>query len=205
MSDLITGDDGRTRCRWGTATDDYAHYHDTEWGRPTFDERTLFEKICLEGFQSGLSWLTILRKRGNFRRAFADFDAATIARFDAGDIERLLGDAGIIRHRGKIEATVNNAQRLVQLHEDHTSLAALIWSYEPEAWPTPASFGDLPAVTHESTALARRLKKLGFRFVGPTTVYAAMQAMGVVNDHLDGCWVRQVCLDERAASSPPIN
>ena len=197
-SSLAIGDDGRPRCSWGTSTDDYAAYHDTEWGRPTIDERTLFEKICLEGFQSGLSWLTVLRKRQNFRAAFSDFDAATVAEFDEPDIERLLDDAGIIRHRGKIEATINNAQRLVNLHDRGTTLGALIWSFEPDEWPAPSSTSDVAAVTPASTALAKQLKKLGFRFVGPTTAYAAMQAMGIVNDHLDGCWVRDDCLTDRA-------
>ncbi len=200
---LVLGDDDRQRCSWGASTPDYARYHDTEWGRPTIDERTLFEKICLEGFQSGLSWLTILRKRENFRVAFADFDAATVADYDEPEIERLLGDAGIIRHRGKIEATINNARRLVELHESGTSLGAVIWSFEPADWPAPTSMGDVPAVTDESTALAKHLKKLGFRFVGPTTAYAAMQAMGIVNDHMDGCWVRDSCMRERAAITPP--
>ncbi len=200
---IVIGDDGRPRCSWGTSSDDYAHYHDAEWGRPTIDERTLFEKICLEGFQSGLSWITILRKRDNFRAAFADFDAPAVAEFGDADVERLLGDAGIIRHRGKIEATINNAQRLVELHDADTSLGALIWSHEPTTWPTPSSMSDVAAVTDESAALAKNLKKLGFRFVGPTTAYAAMQAMGVVNDHMAECWVRQECLDERAAITPP--
>ena len=198
MSDLVIGDDSRARCSWGASTPDYARYHDTEWGRPTFDERTLFEKICLEGFQSGLSWLTILRKRENFRVAFDHFDAEQIAGYDDDDVDRLLADAGIIRHRGKIEATINNATRLVELHESGTTLTELLWSFEPDESPAPSSMSDVPAVTEESTALAKQLKKVGFRFVGPTTAYAAMQAMGIVNDHLDGCWVRQACLDERA-------
>lgn len=202
---LVIGEDSRPRCSWGASSDDYAHYHDTEWGRPTIDERTLFEKICLEGFQSGLSWITILRKRDNFRAAFADFDAAAVAEFDESDVERLLQDAGIIRHRGKIEATINNAQRLVELHEADTTLGALIWSFEPETWPTPSSMSDVQAITDESTALSKRLKKLGFKFVGPTTAYAALQAMGIVNDHMDGCWVRQECLNERAAITPPTD
>ncbi len=202
-SSLVIGDDGRPRCSWGTSTDDYATYHDNEWGRPTVDERTLFEKICLEGFQSGLSWLTILRKRENFRAAFADFDASLVAEFDEPEVERLLDDAGIIRHRGKIEATINNAQRLVELHEVGTTLGALIWSFEPEHWPAPSSMNDVAATTPASTALAKQLKKLGFRFVGPTTAHAAMQAMGIVNDHLDGCWVRDDCLADRAVVTVP--
>lgn len=200
---VVIGDDGRPRCSWGASSEDYARYHDTEWGRPTIDERTLFEKICLEGFQSGLSWITILRKRENFRAAFSNFDAAAVAAFDEVDVERLLGDAGIIRHRGKIEATINNAQRLVELHEADTSLGALIWSYEPATWPAPSSMSDVAAVTDASGALAKQLKKLGFKFVGPTTAYAAMQAMGIVNDHMTDCWIRQECLDDRAAIAPP--
>ena len=201
--DLVAGDDGALRCAWGVNTADYARYHDEEWGRPTTDERTLFEKICLEGFQSGLSWLTILRKRDNFRSAFADFDAATVAAFDEADIERMLADAGIIRHRGKIEATINNARVLNQMHDDGAGLAGLIWSFEPATAHAPRSMADVPATTHESTELSKALKKRGFRFVGPTTAYAAMQAMGVVNDHLDGCWVRDACADERARVTVP--
>lgn len=195
---LHTDDDGRSRCAWGVSAPDYVHYHDTEWGRPTLDERTLFEKICLEGFQSGLSWLTILRKRDNFRIAFAGFDPEAIAAFGPSDVERLLSDSGIIRHRGKIEATIDNAERLLELHDRGTSLGELIWSLEPVDRPAPTSISELPAVTAESTALSKQLKSLGFRFVGPTTAYAAMQAMGVVNDHIDGCWVRDACLAERA-------
>jgi DNA-3-methyladenine glycosylase I len=200
--DLVVGDDGRERCGWGASTPDYADYHDHEWGRPTYDERTLFEKICLEGFQSGLSWLTILRKRENFRNAFADFDADSVADFGETEVERLLGDVGIIRHRGKIEATINNARVLRSMHADGHTLSALIWSYAPDVDsgpppPGPRSHAEVPAVTDASTALAKQLKKLGFRFVGPTTAYAAMQAMGVVNDHLEGCWVRSACFDER--------
>lgn len=206
MSDsIVIGEDSRPRCSWGASSDDYALYHDTEWGRPTIDERTLFEKICLEGFQSGLSWITILRKRDNFRAAFVDFDAAAVAEFDETDVERLLQDAGIIRHRGKIEATINNAQRLVELHEADTTLGAVIWSFEPDTWPTPSAMSDVAAVTDESKALAKHLKKLGFKFVGPTTAYAALQAMGIVNDHMADCWVRQECLDERAAITPPTD
>lgn len=202
---VVIGDDGAPRCTWGASTDDYAVYHDTEWGRPTVDERTLFEKICLEGFQSGLSWLTILRKRKNFRAAFENFDADAVAHFGDPHVERLLGDAGIIRHRGKIEATINNAQRLVELHDAGRTLGGIIWSHEPASWPTPTSMADVPAVTEESTALSKQLKKLGFRFVGPTTAYAAMQAMGVVNDHMADCWAREACLDERAALTPPTD
>ena len=198
MSDLVLGDDGNLRCGWGVSTPDYITYHDTEWGRPTSDERTLFEKLCLEGFQSGLSWLTILRKRDNFRAAFENFDHEAVASFGEDDVDRLLGDAGIIRHRGKINATINNAQALLELHAAGRTLAGVIWSHEPDPErPAPQSFADVPATSPESTALSKELKKLGFRFVGPTTVYAGMQAMGIVNDHLDGCWMRAECEAER--------
>jgi len=185
--------DGRARCSWAASTVDYAHYHDTEWGRPVDDERTLYEKLCLEGFQSGLSWLTILRKREAFRDAFANFDATRVAGFGSSDVDRLLDNSGIIRHRGKIEASISNAQTLVRLWDEGGSLASLIWSFQPERSAPPRSFDDVAASTPESAALAKELKRLGFRFVGPTTTYAAMQAMGVVNDHLEGCWVREVC------------
>jgi DNA-3-methyladenine glycosylase I len=169
---VVVGSDGIARCWWGDSTDDYRAYHDGEWGMPVADDRRLFEKLCLEGFQSGLSWLTILRKREAFRAAFAGFDFERVARFDERDVERLLGDAGIIRHRGKIEATINNARRAVELVEAEGSLAAYVWRYEDGA---------------DAAALAKDLKRRGWRFVGPTTVYAFMQAMGLVNDHLPGC------------------
>ncbi len=201
--DLSMGDDGELRCWWGASTPDYIRYHDEEWGRPTVDERTLFEKICLEGFQSGLSWITILRKREGFRKAFANFDAATVGEFDDVDVERLLADAGIVRHRGKIEATINNARVLTGMHKNDESLGSLLWSFEPSAQSAPAGNADVAAVTDGSKALAKELKKRGFKFVGPTTAYAAMQAMGVVNDHIDGCWVRQACLEDRANITIP--
>lgn len=192
----ITADD-RPRCSWGATTLDYAVYHDTEWGRATDDERTLFEKMCLEGFQSGLSWLTILRKRPAFRVAFADFDATAVAEYGPDDVERLLTDASIIRHRGKIEATINNAQALMAMRQRGDSLPELIWAHEPSRPQAPKSFADVSAFTEASTALSKALKKQGFRFVGPTTAYAAMQAMGVVNDHLQQCWVRDDCESSR--------
>jgi DNA-3-methyladenine glycosylase I len=199
MTDLVVGpDDQRPRCGWCAATPDYVTYHDEEWGRPVTDERTLFEKLCLEGFQSGLSWLTILRKREAFRELFANFDASVVASFDETDVIRLLADARIIRHRGKIQATIHNAGVLVDLHSKGGTLADVFWSHRPEA-RTPASFTEVPASTDESTALAKSLKSLGFRFVGPTTAYAAMQAMGVVNDHVDGCWVRDACTEAQSA------
>jgi len=178
------------RC-WTTADELYLAYHDEEWGRPVRDERGLLERLCLEGFQSGLSWLTILRKRENFRAAFAGFDPEPVARFGKRDIERLLGNAGIVRHRGKIEAAVANARGTLALREAGTPLEDLVWSHRPKRGRTaPKSLRDLPPTTPESTALSKELKHAGFRFVGPTTVYATMQACGVVNDHLATCFVR---------------
>jgi DNA-3-methyladenine glycosylase I len=187
-ADLVTGPDGRARCRWGASPPEYARYHDEEWGRPVRDADALFEKLCLEAFQSGLSWLTILRKREAFRAAFAGFQRAAVARFGPADVERLMADAGIVRNRAKIEAAIANARAAVALDD----LAGLIWSFAPDpaGRPAPRSFADVPAVTPESAALARELKRRGFRFVGPTTAYALMQACGLVNDHLEGCWVR---------------
>jgi DNA-3-methyladenine glycosylase I len=177
------------RC-WETADPAYNAYHDEEWGRPVRDERGIYERLCLEGFQSGLSWLTILRKRENFRAAFAGFDPDRVAAFGERDVERLLADAGIVRHRGKIEAAIANAGATVRLREEGTPLHELFWSYRPEPHPPYASLRDLPAETPESKALSKRLKQAGFRFVGPTTVYAAMQACGLVNDHIAACFVR---------------
>lgn len=194
---LVRGDDGVARCWWGGSTPDYVAYHDDEWGRPVVDDTRIFEKLCLEGFQSGLSWLTILRKREGFRTAFRGFDIPTVARFTDRDVARLLGDAGIVRHRGKIEATIANARGALEVQDDRGSLAALFWSYEPGRRRAPKAMGDLTSTTPESTALSKALKRYGFRFVGPTTVYAAMQAMGVVNDHLVGCHARKPCTDAR--------
>ena len=191
MTGLLRGSDGRRRCWWGGSTPDYLAYHDEEWGRPVRDDRGLYERMVLEGFQSGLSWLTILRKRENFRAAFAGFDIDTVARFGDRDVARLLADAGIVRHRGKIEAAIANAVAARAMHADGESLAELIWSHAPAGRRrAPRSLDDLPSITPESTALSKELKKRGFRFVGPTTAYATMQACGVVNDHLAGCWVR---------------
>jgi DNA-3-methyladenine glycosylase I len=199
---LISGDDGRARCWWCASAEDYVAYHDDEWGRPVRDDRRLFEKICLEGFQSGLSWLTILRKREGFRRAFADFDFERIARFDRRRVERLLGDAAIVRHRGKIESVVNNARRAVELAEESGSLAEYFWGFEPEPRARPKRVTRKAlmglGLTAESTALSRDLKRRGWSFVGPTTCYAFMQAMGLVNDHLEGCHVRAAVERERA-------
>jgi DNA-3-methyladenine glycosylase I len=178
-----------TRC-WTTTDQAYLAYHDAEWGRPVTDERGLLERLCLEGFQSGLSWLTILRKRENFRTAFAGFDPETVARFGSREIERLLKDAGIVRHRGKIEAAIANARGTVALRSAGTPLEELVWQHRPKRRKAPRTLRDLPGTTPESDALSKELKRAGFRFVGPTTVYAAMQACGVVNDHVANCFVR---------------
>jgi DNA-3-methyladenine glycosylase I len=192
---LVLGDDARARCWWGASTPDYAAYHDAEWGRPVHDDTRLFEKICLEGFQSGLSWLTILRKRENFRRAFAGFDYHKVARFNRRSVDRLLGDAGIVRHRGKIESTINNAKRAIEIEDELGSLSAFFWNHVPLESERPkrmthASLMKL-SKTPTSAALSKELKRRGWSFVGPTTVYAFMQAMGLVNDHLEGCFVRE--------------
>lgn len=191
---LWKGDDARLRCAWCRSNPDYVRYHDTEWGVPTHDDRTLFEKICLEGFQSGLSWLTILRKRDNFRRAFANFDAARVARFNGRDVTRLLNDAGIVRHRGKIESTINNARRASDLADECGSLAAFVWRFQPPAASRPKKLTwdvlRMMTTSPESIALSKDLRRRGWTFVGPTTMYAFMQAMGLVNDHLHGCHYR---------------
>ena len=195
------------RCHWCGDIPEYQHYHDHEWGFPVDDDRRLFEKICLEGFQSGLSWLTILRKRESFRKAFANFDARKVARFDERDIERLLADAGIVRHRGKIEAAINNAQHLLELLETERSLAAFLWRYEPDPATRPKKFTrevvSTLATSPESTALSKDLKKRGWKFVGPTTMYALMQAMGLVNDHQEGCAARARAIQARATFKVP--
>ena len=177
-------------CPWGVAPPEYRRYHDEEWGVPVVDDVAILEKLCLEGFQSGLSWLTILRKRDAFRRAFRGFVPETVAAFGARDVERLLADASIVRHRGKIEATIANARAVRDMHAAGESLAALLWRYEPQAGRAPRTVGELPASTPESTALSKELRRRGFRFVGPTTAYAAMQSLGLVNDHVAGCPAR---------------
>ncbi len=193
MSDkgLIRGTDGKMRCWWCGDDPEYVRYHDEEWGKPVRDDRALFEKICLEGFQSGLSWLTILRKRENFRSAFDNFNFERVARYTEKDIERLLGDAGIVRHRGKIEAVINNAARAIELQKETGTLAAFFWSFEPEASNRPKKMDYITLTSmptsEASKALSKDLKKRGWKFVGPTTCYAFMQAMGIVNDHLHGC------------------
>jgi len=184
--EIVVGEDGVARCWWGGSTPDYVEYHDHEWGMPVADDFKLFEKLCLEGFQSGLSWLTILRKRDAFRRVFYDFDYERVATMTEADVDRLLQDVSIVRHRGKIEATINNAQRALDVAAERGSLGNLIWEYEPPN-RVPAQ---IEATSPESTALAKDLKRRGFRFFGPTTAYAFMQAMGLVNDHLADCETR---------------
>lgn len=190
MTNTFIAPDGKPRCNWANATADYLHYHDTEWGFPVDDDRRLFEKICLEGFQSGLSWRTILAKRENFRAAFENFEFERVARFGASDVERLLKDAGIIRHRGKIEATINNAARACEMAEKHGSLAAYFWSHEPSEADRDAP--QSVSTSAASVALSKDLKKMGWKFVGPTTVFAFMQAMGLINDHVTDC---VICAD----------
>lgn len=204
---LIVNADGKMRCFWPGELPDYIAYHDNEWGVPVTDDRRLFEKICLEGFQSGLSWLTILRKRENFRAAFDGFDFNRVALYDEKDIERLLGDKGIVRHRGKIVSTINNANRAIELVKEKGSLAAYFWSFEPGADDRPAVV-DYPTLsanptTPTSTRISKDLKKRGWSFVGPTTVYAFMQAMGLVNDHIEGCHCRPHIEGLRASFERP--
>lgn len=187
--ELVVGTDDRARCWWGAEPEIYRDYHDTEWGFGVTDDRRLFEKICLEGFQAGLSWLTILRKRPNFRAAFAGFDFEIVAGFDDGDVARLLADPGIVRHQGKVRSVINNAGRALELVAEAGSLAAYFWRYADFAPGPPA----LQPTTPASIELAQDLKRRGWTFVGPTTVYAFMEAMGLVNDHLEGCWVRDDC------------
>jgi len=204
----LPGSDGRPRCRWCAAAPEFEAYHDREWGFPVADDRRLFEKLCLEGFQSGLSWLTILRKRENFRAAFAGFDPQRVARFDGNDIERLLGDAGIVRHRGKIEAAIHNATRVLEIQREFGSFADYVWGFQPPASERPPrhDWDSLRALaqTPSSKALSKDLRKRGFKFVGPTTCYAFMQAMGLVNDHLEGCQCREPLLAKRRAFTPPV-
>ncbi len=205
---LVEGEDGVTRCAWHGNLPDYLHYHDHEWGRPVADDRRLFEKICLEGFQSGLSWLTILRKREAFREGFANFEYERVAEFTDADVERLLANAGIVRHRGKIVSTINNARRARELAAEAGSLAAWFWQFEPGPGERPAvvDLAHLRAnpTTPTSTRISKELKKRGWSFVGPTTVYAFMQAMGLVNDHIEGCVCRTEIENERAAFKRPI-
>ena len=198
MSGLAVGDDGKQRCAWGASSADYVGYHDSEWGRPITDDRGIYERLTLEAFQSGLSWLTILRKRENFRAAFDGFEVERVAEYGDPDVERLLADAGIVRNRAKVEAAIANARAARELGAHGESLAALAWSFRPEREAAPAPADGIPATTTESKALAKALKARGFRFVGPTTAYALMQAVGIVNDHFAGCVVRDEVEAERA-------
>ncbi|MEM8663916.1 MAG: DNA-3-methyladenine glycosylase I [Pseudomonadota bacterium] len=200
------GEDGIVRCFWCEGAADYIAYHDEEWGRPVGCDRRLFEKLCLEGFQSGLSWLTVLRKRENFRAAFANFEMEKVAAFGEADVERLLGDAGIIRHRGKIEAAINNARRAIELVEKEGSLAAFLWRHEPPPRPAPKSYDELASlsIVEEAKVASKELKRRGWRFVGPTTMTALFQASGIVNHHFEGCAFREEVEAERAAFVRPV-
>lgn len=199
MMVLVVGDDDQPRCWWGSEPEIYRAYHDDEWGRPTTDDQRMFEKVCLEGFQAGLSWLTILRRRENLREAFAGFDPEKVARFDDTDVSRLLSNDGIIRHEGKIRSVINNAGRALELTDEHGSLSRYFWSWAGPEEPAPASIAPTTVV---STALSKDLKKRGWSFVGPTTMYAFMQSMGLVNDHLEGCHAREACVLERRSIMP---
>jgi len=192
MSGVEDGPDGRPRCSWCLSAPDYLDYHDSEWGKPLHGETELFERLTLEAFQSGLSWLTILRKRENFRKAFDGFDVEEVAGYGAEDVKRLLSDVGIVRNRMKIDAAITNARAVREMHANGESLDALIWSFAPDpgSRPVPESFANLESITEESKAMAKELKRRGFVFVGPTTAYATMEAIGVVNDHLAGCAFR---------------
>ncbi|HPD82251.1 MAG: DNA-3-methyladenine glycosylase I [Alphaproteobacteria bacterium] len=205
---LLQSDDKKIRCKWHGNDSDYLKYHDTEWGYPVSDDRHLFEKISLEGFQAGLSWLTILRKRDKFRKAFDNFDYIKIAKYNEKKILHLLDDQGIIRHRGKIEATINNAQKARDLIDEFGSLAAYFWRFEPEVSARPkkmtAKILFSLAQTKESQAMSKDLKKRGWKFVGPTTCYAFMQSMGIVNDHIEGCFCRPICDRERKKFKKPF-
>jgi DNA-3-methyladenine glycosylase I len=200
---VSVGQDGLARCPWGASSPEYITYHDGEWGRPVGDDNRIFEKLCLEGFQSGLSWLTILRKREAFRAAFSGFDPDAVAAFGPKDVDRLLGDAGIVRHRQKIEATIANARATVKLHQTGVSLAGILWRHEPARLRTRRSGSDVPSTTRESVELSAVLRGHGFRFVGPTTAYSAMQSLGVVNDHVRACHAWASCRAEREAFAPP--
>lgn len=203
VSDTVIGDDGLARCAWGASTPEYRSYHDDEWGHPVADETRIYENLCLEGFQAGLSWLTILRKRDGFRAAFAHFDPSVVARYGEAEVERLLGDTRIVRNRAKINATITNARATLTLREQGTSLAAVVWRHRPQRERAPAALADLPATTLQSDALSKELRRRGFAFVGPTTVYASMQSLGVVNDHLRHCHWRAIVETERAGFVVP--
>jgi DNA-3-methyladenine glycosylase I len=205
---IAIGEDGLARCWWSDGDPLYRAYHDAEWGRPVGEDRHLFEKICLEGFQSGLSWLTILRKRPDFRRAFHEFDAELIARYVGTDVERLMSDPGIVRNRAKIEATINNARRLPELVEEYGSLAAYVWHYEPTSGSRPAVMDHATlvaaSVSAESVAMSGDLRRRGWAFVGPTTAYSVMESVGLINDHLEGCHVRDEVEAERTIFARPL-
>lgn len=201
MSATVPGPDGKPRCPWSATAPDFFSYHDTEWGFPVDSDQRLFEKLCLEGFQSGLSWRTILAKRENFRTAFKQFDFDKVAKFTDKDVARLLQDESIVRHRGKIEAVINNAKRAQEVVKEHGSLAAFIWGYEPDA--NDSREPHTVSTSAESIALSKALKKMGWKFVGPTTVYAFMQAMGLVNDHVEGCVVRNQAQQARRKFTKP--
>jgi len=205
MDEVVVGEDGVARCWWGAGDPLYRRYHDEEWGRPVADDVRLFEMLSLEGFQAGLSWLTILRKREAFRKAFREFDPEAVARFNARSVERLLGDAGIVRHRGKIEATINNARRYVDLVEEHGSLAAYVWGHELSSRPERLDRTTLVERTtsDEAVAMSKDLRRRGWGFVGPTTIYSFMEAVGIVNDHLTACGFREQVERERAAFRRP--
>jgi DNA-3-methyladenine glycosylase I len=207
LAGIHVDESGVARCWWGASDPLYREYHDLEWGRPVADDRRLFEKLCLEGFQAGLSWITILRKRENFRAAFNDFDIDRVARFDPDKIEQLMADTGIVRNRAKIEATVNNARRCLALHDEFGSLAAYVWRFEPEADARPKVLDHVALMeirtSTEAVAMSKDLRRRGWAFVGPTTVYAFMQAMGLVNDHLEGCDFRAEAERARAAFQRP--
>jgi DNA-3-methyladenine glycosylase I len=198
LDDLSTGDDGSVRCAWGASTPEYRAYHDDEWGRPVSDDGRVYEMLCLEGFQAGLSWLTILRKRDGFRQAFAGFDPTIVAGFGTADVDGLVADARIVRHRGKIAAAVTNARATLALWDQGLSLAGLVWQHRPAVAKAPTRSGDNLPTLPEAKALSAELRRRGFAFVGPTTVYAAMQALGVVNDHLKGCHWRDIAARDRA-------
>jgi DNA-3-methyladenine glycosylase I len=201
--DVVVGEDGLARCPWGASGQEYRSYHDEEWGRPVGDDDRVYEKLCLEGFQAGLSWLTILRKRDGFRRAFASFDPRVVATFDDADVVRLLNDPGIVRHRAKILAAIKNARATLALRGRGVSLAALVWRHRPQRERARSRTSDIPPSTPESEALSKALRRAGFSFVGPTTVYAAMQSLGVVNDHLVACHWHQIAEVQRDAFEVP--
>jgi DNA-3-methyladenine glycosylase I len=203
VSPLPRGEDGLARCPWSVSSPEYIRYHDEEWGRPVGEDDRVYEKLCLEGFQSGLSWLTILRKRDSFRAAFSSFDPAVVAGYAEREVEALMSDASIVRNRAKILATISNARATLDLRDRGISLAGLMWEHEPPRRRQPRGDENVPAQTPESKALSVALVKNGFRFVGPTTVYAAMQSLGVVNDHLARCYFRQICEQERKGFRRP--